>query len=187
MGTICYLSFLYPRKPGFSLDLLHWNLWVMGLGIGPSKFLPFILSRVTITVAMKSISPGRFFVLLFKNHSCDFYKRRLPLALGSHSFSMKHTKQRVFFYPSIQRVKYYLLVNWLVRSITIEMYFVQGSVLTVTGEVKLLHLTSQKDMYIRQIKMTEQVQISQQKQYVRDDGKWVTAGWSQSMRNFWKR
>lgn len=79
------------------------------------------------------------------------------------------------------------MVNWLVRSITIEMYFVQGSVLTVTGEVKLLHLTSQKDMYIRQIKMTEQVQISQQKQYVRDDGKWVTAGWSQSMRTFWKR
>ena len=99
MGTICYLSFLYPRKPGFSLDLLHWNLWVMGLGIGPSKFLPFILSRVTITVAMKSISPGRFCVLLFKNNSCDFYKRRLPLALGSHSFSMKHTKQRVFFLP----------------------------------------------------------------------------------------
>lgn len=64
---------------------------------------------------------------------------------------MKHTTQRVFFYSSIQRVKYYLLVNWLVRSITIEMYFVQGSVLTVTGEeVKLLRLTSQKDMYIRQ-------------------------------------
>ena len=100
--------------------------WVMGLGMWPSKIL-------LITVAMKTMAlVGFLFCFCFLNHFCDFIKEAC-FQPQVHIGSLWST-QLVYKGKATDWVKYSLLVSWLVGSIKIEMYFVQGSVLTVTKE-----------------------------------------------------